>query len=73
MKTYYWYGTDLLTFEELSKETFKDTCHTPDIGYADKYWRANRKQVIKYFVELKLYKIKQWLRRKLYNKHRSRC
>lgn len=70
---YFWYGDDLLTFSELSKETYKDTGHTPWYEYADKHWKADIKQVIKYFVELKIYKIKEWLKRKLYSKHRSRC
>lgn len=56
---YYWYGSDLLNWSQLCEETFRDTGHTPDISYADKYWKATRFQVIKYFVECRVYKIKR--------------
>lgn len=52
-----WY--DLLDWSALCKETFKDTGATPDIGYTDKYWKATRFQVLRYFVESYCYKIKK--------------
>lgn len=58
-KIYYWYGSDLFDWSQLCKETFRDTGHTPDMNYADKYWKATRFQVIKYFVEERVYKIKR--------------
>lgn len=58
----YWYGGDLYTWEELCCETYRDTGYTPDMGYANKYWRATRLQVLRYRFMNFLNRMKIWER-----------
>lgn len=57
-KRYYWYCGDIFDFESLCECTVFDTGITPDINYANKYWKATLYEVVIYYTKIKLYVLK---------------